>query len=187
MLCLGLISFSIAKNFDNKGSLSETIYLPDTDHIQLTMEEDPYRDKIFSFGDIKLTDDKVILQDIRIDIYSTTDSLFSLDKISESRGKTLTLARQNAENANIDMDVRGNELVLGSNLFIDRSKPWRGQEIDINLYVPIGKEININKVAGNHIGSVKLAEKNGRRYWHYLKPGTYLMTEEGLVRRDSSF
>ncbi len=113
---------------------------------------------------------------IRFRMEKSVDGKVSLSTAFKSRGKTFEVALKNAQNIHYDFIQEGTSLNFNPILHIPKMANWRGQEVLLVLYIPIGTEVRINKEFNRYL--------NGYSYWGCKEEEgdqytTWIMTETG--------
>jgi hypothetical protein len=83
-------------------------------------------------------DDTLVLNDIEIKRYETSDTTFSVKTHFIARGKTIEQAKSRAAKINYSYQLNGEHLVFDP-YFTLGGAPYRAQEVKVSVYVPKGK------------------------------------------------
>jgi hypothetical protein len=75
---------------------------------------------------------------INLEIHKTTEKIAYIQITKRARGASIKEARKNAKNIDYQYKIVGNQLILNSYLITSIKDKFRGQEIDIDLYLPKG-------------------------------------------------
>ncbi len=79
-------------------------------------------------------------------IKKSPDSHFYLEKIYTGKGRDEKSARKNISSLVYDYKLEGNRLILPEEMLLPTSDKYRGQELELVLYVPQGKYIETENV-----------------------------------------
>lgn len=149
IIALGiLISLGINEatqlSYDGKVVQKETINIKPTDTLFLKFKNNDYYSKdIDDRDDFKLTQDEnnheiIYSNDVSIQIMKTDESLPYLQIEKLAKGKNANEARQRAEKIKYNFKVIGNNLILDNYLLNDVANKFRGQSVELFLYLPKG-------------------------------------------------
>ncbi|MEO7176521.1 MAG: PspC domain-containing protein [Saprospiraceae bacterium] len=141
---LGVAGSKIAKSFNVKESLTETMALPNpnADTISIGFAANPYQQSVKVF-DLKYADKRLASEDISLEIKKSNDQLFHLEKVISSRGGNREEARSLASKVNIPVEIQGNRIVLPTFYELQEGETFRGQSVHFTLSVPESKLIFI--------------------------------------------
>jgi phage shock protein PspC (stress-responsive transcriptional regulator) len=149
IIALGiLISLGINEasqlSYDGKVVEKATINIKPTDTLYLKFKNNDYYSKdIDDRDDFKLTQDEnnheiIYSNDVSIQIMKTDALLPYLQVEKLAKGKNANEARQRAEKIKYNFKIDGNNLILDNYLLNDVSNKFRGQSIELFLYLPKG-------------------------------------------------
>ena len=147
--------FFIENNFERKISVPTT---SDTLHISI---------KTKSGNSLALTVDADTLlvqrESYLRNILPTNESEPYLLCRQTAMGRTRTQAAQNAKNIRIPLEIKDNHIVIPDYYEIIKGNTYRGQTVNYQLYLPVGKYI-----------------KNAKSYYSPYNKATYRLKEDGL-------
>ena len=147
--------FFIENNFERKISVPTT---SDTLHISIKSKYD---------NSLVLTVDADTLlvqyESYLRDILPTNETEPYLLCRQTARGRTGSQAAQNAKNIRIPLEIKDNHIVIPDYYEIIRGNTYRGQTVNYQLYLPVGKYI-----------------KNAKSYYSPYNKATYRLKEDGL-------
>lgn len=103
-----------------------------------------------NFGDVLVNDKKITYNGIDFRVKRSETNEFRLEKVATSHGVTVQEAEQLAAAISYNPTIDGNTLTMNKFLDITGQK-FRGQNIDVTLYIPEGKYIRYGKNAHNWI------------------------------------
>jgi hypothetical protein len=93
-------------------------------------------------NDFRITENdngrSIISSDIKLIVYSTTDSIARVKIVKEARGSNYTIAKERAENINYDYSFVNNELLLDAYHSTDVKNKYSEQEVRVIVYLPQG-------------------------------------------------
>lgn len=77
--------------------------------------------------------------DVRLHVLHTDQATAYLQIEKSARGNSFTTAKQRAEKIDYKIELNGNHLVLDNYFLTDVKNKFRGQEVDVYLYLPEGQ------------------------------------------------
>ena len=147
--------FFIENNFERKISVPTT---SDTLHISIKSKYD---------NSLVLTVDADTLlvqyESYLRDILPTNETEPYLLCRQTARGRTGSQAAQNAKNIRIPLEIKDNHIVIPDYYEIIKGNTYRGQTVNYQLYLPVGKYI-----------------RNAKSYYSPYNKATYRLKEDGL-------
>jgi phage shock protein PspC (stress-responsive transcriptional regulator) len=154
LLALWLISIALAISIgvkqasafaaDGRVVQKENILLQPTDTLYIKFKyNDYYAKNVNDSDDFKITQDAagadvIYSNDVRFRIEKTDEKSPYVQIEKEAKGKSLSEARQRAEQIKYSYKIEGNQLILDNYLLTDLKNKFRDQEIEITLFLPEG-------------------------------------------------
>ena len=154
LLALWLISVALAISIgvkqaaafaaDGRVVQKENIMMLPTDTLYIKFKHNDYYAKnVDDRNDFKIAQDLTGLEvlysnDVSLRIESTDEQLPYIQVEKEAKGKSLSEARQRAEQIKYSYKIEGNQLILDNYLVTDLKNKFRDQQIEITLYLPKG-------------------------------------------------
>jgi phage shock protein PspC (stress-responsive transcriptional regulator) len=208
-ISLVLLISSLGKDFRSANTVAETINISQPAKGRMVVQApDP---RLF-FGNAwfdedwdgwDLRDDSMVVSNVRVRIVKSEDSLYHVQKISRSYGKSRSDAMVKAGNIRYDVTNKDSLLNLASGFGISKENKFRGQQVMVVIAVPVGKRIMIDRSVKEKLNPVNIRVNNNRRNWgvnvneedwsndedydyYYNWYGSveYIMTNNGLERVD---
>ncbi len=130
--------------YDGKVVQKETITINPTDTLFLKFKNNDYYSKdIDDRDDFKLTQDEnnqeiIYSNDVSIQIVKTDELRPYLQIEKLAKGKSRNEAKERAEKIKYNFKIEGNTLVLDNYLLSDITTKFRGQSVELFLYLPKG-------------------------------------------------
>lgn len=130
--------------YDGKDVKKETISIAPTDTLFIKfMNNDFYSKDKYHNTDFRLTQDEnnkdiIYSNNISFEVMSTEEKLPYIQVERLAAGKTAADARGRAEKIRYGYKIEGNKLTLDNYLLTDVTNKFRGQRIEIYLYLPKG-------------------------------------------------
>jgi phage shock protein C len=104
----------------------------------------------FFDGELRLTEDTVIIGDVRIKMEKSPNDSFQVEIQRTSRGRNISQARMLAQQISFQITQQDSILYLPSGFSIPRDSKYRGQRIVVIIRVPEGKNVDIDNEVHNH-------------------------------------
>lgn len=154
LLALWLIAVSLAISIgikqasayaaDGRVVKKENITLKANDTLFIRFKHNDYYSKSTNnHNDFLITQDSantdvIYSNDVRLRIVKTVEKLPYIQIEKEAKGKSLSEARQRAEQIKYNYTIEGNQLILDNYLLTDLKNKFRDQQVEITLYLPEG-------------------------------------------------
>jgi len=90
-------------------------------------------------NEVLLSDDKLVVRNVRLSIAKAEGGTFELTKEVSSRGESNAEASELAGAITTDVQFEGNQLKISPYYSLPKGQKWRGQEVKYILKVPEGK------------------------------------------------
>ena len=110
-----------------------------------------------------LSSDTMKLSTIRFNVKVSTDSLYHVTLKKYSFGKNEEQATGRAEKIQYGVFSRDSVLDLASGYAIDKDSKFRGQQVEIEILVPVGKKIRFDESVNDKLNSVNVKVKRSYR------------------------
>ncbi|MBP4139353.1 MULTISPECIES: PspC domain-containing protein [Flavobacterium] len=130
---------------DNKSVEKKAINITAKDTLYVKFRYNDYFAKdLDHHGDFEFVQDSANNQliystDVRLHVLHTDEATPYLQIEKSARGNSLIAAKQRAEKINYKVQINGNHLVLDNYFLTDVKNKFRGQEVDVYLYLPEGQ------------------------------------------------
>ncbi|MEN2489937.1 PspC domain-containing protein [Flavobacterium sp. B11] len=155
LLALWIISIAILTSigikqateisYDNKVVEKKVLSIKPADTLYIKFKYNDYYTKSlnhyreFEFVQDSANNELIYSNDVRLHVLHT-DELAPFIQIEKSaRGNSFTNAKKRAEKINYKFQISGNHLILDNYFLTDVKNKFRGQEVDIYLYLPEGQ------------------------------------------------
>ncbi|PIF31236.1 phage shock protein C (PspC) family protein [Flavobacterium sp. 9] len=132
-------------SYDNKTIEKKDISARATDTLYVKFRyNDYYAKSLNQHSDFEFVQDSANNQliystDVRLHVLHTDKATAYLQIEKSARGNSFVNARQRAEKINYKYQINGNHLVLDNYFLTDVKNKFRGQEVDVYLYLPEGQ------------------------------------------------
>lgn len=118
---------------------ADTLYIKFKYNDYYTKSLNHYRE--FEFVQDSANNDLIYSNDVRLHILHTDENAPFIQVEKSARGNSFTNAKKRAEKINYKFQISGNQLILDNYFLTDVKNKFRGQEVDVYLYVPEGQLI----------------------------------------------
>lgn len=132
---------------ENKVVQKEVVAIRPTDTLFVKFRYNDYYAKSlnhyreFEFVQDSANNELIYSNDVRLHVLHTDEMSPYLQIEKSARGNSLSNAKKRAEKINYKLQVTGNHLILDNFFLTDVKNKFRGQEVDIYLYLPEGQLI----------------------------------------------
>lgn len=132
-----------------------------------------------NFGNISVSDDKIYLPTIEIDIEASRDEYFHLIEERKGYGKTDETAKKHAFALQHERNIQGDTIKISDISFLPTNSKYRGQQLNFILQVPEGKYLSFDK----KLGDIRLTSKlQGERIYRSAVRGQTLTVKDGIIQ-----
>ncbi len=183
---LGFIMLFATLTFLVKGFAAEATY---AQTIDLSGDRKSYVLKVTDFIDDErpydldwtVTEKYHLLADVDLNVKQTLKAKPYLEITTESRGKNRLDARQRAKNFTFYTEQVDSVINLADYFLVPSDEKYRGQNLDLVLYLPVGYSVLLDESTANIINDIKNVTNT---YDGDMLDHTWVMTEAGLVCMD---
>ena len=121
--------------------------------------------------------EKIYSNNIRMNIYTSSDSIFYLKTRKRSQGESRKDARDNAGLIEYDFELSDNTLQLSGYFLSDLNNKFSEQKVYVDLYLPEGQVIYLDSSSSSFLYDVDNVQNV---YDHDMAGHYFQMTREGL-------
>ena len=142
--------------FDGKSVKKETINIAPTDTLFVKFKNNDFYSKDnYHNTDFTLTQDEknneiIYSNNVTIEVMKTEEALPYIQIERLSVGKSAAEARTRAEKIKYGYKIEGSQLVLDNYLLTDVANKFRGQKVELFLYLPKGTLFKADETVQNH-------------------------------------
>lgn len=197
LVCGGILAASIARNFDARARDKQdyTIVQPSTGKLIVNVPDSKV--KVYGRwwrmdGILSMSDDSLFLNNVRLRIVKSNDSLFHIGSYKYSNGPDENAALRNVKEISYGVSQQDSLIYLDRGFSLQRGTRFRNQSVTVNLQVPVGKRIVIKGSVSRRLNSFHI--NAGRNDWDFDEDWNndywwssdveYVMTPGGLERVD---
>jgi phage shock protein PspC (stress-responsive transcriptional regulator) len=211
---IGLISFiflmaNFSRNFNARNGEKTEVSMTSPTNGKMIVRMDDSRTEFYEsdwmginwhhkgpFFDV--TDDSVIMNNVRIDVVKSEDSSWHLDIEKLSRGNTTAEALNTASAINFNVNQHDSLLTLARGFAITPKQQFRNQQVLVVIKVPVGKKIFLSENLDDyHWFTMNRKRRNNgvNMDWEYTDDRDnswdsnveYIMTDHGLERTNRKY
>jgi phage shock protein PspC (stress-responsive transcriptional regulator) len=167
-----------ARQVPLKISAKDTLYVTMEGHLPLNGQWE--RSGMFYFSDARIAvadDDEVIHGIPLLKFKLSADSTGHINVATLARGNTTLQASETAEKVDYKWKQNGDTLVLSDNFTLSPGEKWRMQKTRVEVMLPEGTSVKIDKKAYPVMGYHKNFDR------HDIIGTMYIMSNEGLARK----
>lgn len=150
---LGIIAFSTANDFTNKGSSfstltlektkSNTLYIKAKEKSELNIDNIEFYTGKWNI--ISTKDEKILFGIPEISIINNNENDFMTNITKFSKGKNTILASKRAKNIQFEIEQIGDTLFIDPYYTLLKEEVWRNQNVQLQIFIPSNKNIFIDK------------------------------------------
>ncbi|MES2370976.1 MAG: PspC domain-containing protein [Bacteroidota bacterium] len=192
----GILAASIARNFDAaaKDKQEYTITQPVTGKLIVDIPDTKVKvyGRWFKMdGVLNMNDDSLLLNNVRLHLVKSTDSLYHITANKYSNGADETTALRNVQQINYNIAQQDSLLFLDRGFALQKGTRFRNQRVTVIIQIPVGKKIVIKRRVSSRLNSFHI--NTGRNDWDFDEEWSnnyedwhsdveYIMTVGGLER-----
>lgn len=197
LISAGILAFMLAENFDARARDKQeyTITQPASGKLIITVPDSKVKvyGRWFKMeGILSMTDDSLFLNNVRIHLVKSKDSLYHIEATKYSNGSNESSALRNIREMNYGINQQDSTIWLDRGFSLQRGTKFRNQGVVVTIQIPVGKRIMIDHNVQRRLNHFDL--NNGRNDWDsdedwndnygWSSDVEYRMTVGGLERVD---
>lgn len=199
LIAAGMLAISIARDFDARARDMQEYTIAQPASGKLIVKVPDSKVKVIGRwfkmdGVLSVNDDSLTLNNVRLRIVKSKDSLYHMSAAKYANGRDENAALQNIKEISYGFNQQDSTIWLDRGFSVQKGTRFRNQAVAIILQVPVGKRILIDRSVarrlnwfhmnmGNHDWEWE-DEFNGNDYQYYNDNVEYIMTPGGLERVD---
>lgn len=186
LICLIILSASTFKEYSNKSTTESRFDLGALtgDQVHLISKSTNHRDGRIQLGDLRLgNDDQLeVDHDFKLNLLKSDNDQWSVVKKVRASGSNTKEAKLNAECVDYNfVPLTDSKLEIPTYFSISSGCKYRFQQVEADLYIPVGKTIVMNKDLKWRLGNVDFDKNQMKNGWKFVNDRQYKMTESGLI------
>lgn len=175
-----LTATMLARSFAQQATYTETIDLSGGNAFALRVTDNIDDEQPYDL-DWTITDRAQIIGLVKVDVKSTKGTKPYVELVMTSHGKDRLEARKRAKNYIYFIQQRDSMVDIGNYFTIPTDEKFRGQNLQVNMYLPVGYQVYLDESTIDVIYNVQNVSKT----WDYdMVTHTWVMTENGLACKD---
>jgi hypothetical protein len=197
LISAGILAFMIAENFDARARDKQPLTITQPVTGKLIIKVPDSKVKVYGRwfkmdGLLSVTDDSLFLNNVRIHLVKSNDSLYHMDATKYSNGSNESESLRNIKEMNYGINQQDSTVWLDRGFSLQRGTKFRNQGVVVTIYIPIGKRILIDRTVQRRLNHFDV--NNGRNDWDsdedwndnygWDSDVEYKMTAGGLERAD---
>lgn len=198
LVCGGLLAASIAQNFDARAREKQDYTITQPESGKLIVNVPDSKVKVYGRwfrmdGILNMSDDSLFLNNVRLRLIKSTDSLYHISAYKYSNGSDESSALSNVKQISYGINQQDSLIYLDRGFALQRGTKFRNQSVTVTLQIPVGKRIVIKSAVSRRLNSFHIS--TGRNDWdfdedwnndyeHWSSDVEYVMTVGGLERVD---
>ncbi len=146
-------------------------------------------------GPFNLTDDSLVVKNVRVKIEKSRDSVYHVFAIKASNGSSVKQAEEFARTLGFQVNQQDSTLYLDNGFSLPSGQKFRNQQVLVTVQVPLGKRVLVDRsVSRRYHWFIIDRGRNDNWNWdweddseksYYYSDGVeYIMTTGGLERTD---
>lgn len=196
VFCFIALIVSVSRDFKAVNSLNEqdiVLTNPSANKLEITTvspDQKFYRSRWFRIEPFQgLDEDTAMVQNVTVHIVKSPNDSFRVTMLKMVNGRTRRYADTLANMINFNAVQRDSLLIIDKGIAITRKDKFRNQHIVLTVYVPVGKQIRVNRNVGWGGGNISFGPWGDRNDWDIdfedLEHGwdedvDYIMKADGL-------
>jgi phage shock protein PspC (stress-responsive transcriptional regulator) len=190
-----ILAASITKDFATVAREKQdyTIVQPSTGKMVVKVAEGNFKvyGRMFRMdGLLSMTDDSIYLNNVRVRISKSPDSLYHSYVIKSSHAGDDDAALRNAKEITYSVNQQDSVLYLSRGFAVQKGTRFRNQNVMITIQVPVGKRIQIDRSVNRKLNWFHMDGRHDdwnedwEEYQSWMDNVEYIMTVGGLERVD---
>lgn len=170
-VCLGIFISSMVGSFRRYDRVEQTVPIQyGINKMIVSVNEPEIRysgtfDWIESDGEgFDVTEDSLHFSNVKLNVEKSNDSLYHVTLWRYSRGKNRNDAREKAEKIVYNISSFDSNLYLGSGLSVGKPQKFRGQQVLIEIRIPVGRRIVFDESVKDRLHPMKVRMRERGRW-----------------------
>lgn len=178
IFCFCSVNWVKEFNSNSKVTHKETLVY----HENYVIKGSPSEKGEIQFGNISVDNTNVYSNYVGINFHTTPDSIGMIEYTKKTRGKNKADDIEHINNIQYDFSMEGNVMTFPTHLKLKDQKEWRGQNIIVDVYIPYGTEITVDKKLLHRLNKIEFADKGTRLSDFTEKTNNLKATEKGFEK-----
>ncbi len=196
LVCACLLAGSIARNFDARAREKQDYTITQPLSGKLIVKVPEGRVKVYGRfmkmdGILSMTDDSLVLNNVRLHIVKSEDSLFHVSAYKYSHGPNESAALKNVQDIHYGINQDDSVIAMDRGFSLQRGTRFRNQSVTVTIQVPVGKRIVITGSVNRKLNYFHINSNNSdwdfeddwnNNWERWDSDVEYVMTTTGLER-----
>lgn len=194
LICGCVLAASIARNFDARARDKEeyTIVQPTSGKLIINVPESKVKTygRWFKMdGILNINDDSVFMNNVRLRVTKSNDSLYHISAYKYSNGPDESEALKNVQSIHYGIAQQDSLIYLDRGFSLQRGTRFRNQSVSVTLQVPVGKRVVIKGSVSHRLNYFHINTHNDWDFdedrdedYGWYSDVEYIMTPGGLER-----
>jgi phage shock protein PspC (stress-responsive transcriptional regulator)/tetrahydromethanopterin S-methyltransferase subunit G len=196
LICGGILAATIARNFNARARDKQEYTITQPLSGKLIVDIPESKVKVYGRwfkmdGILSMNDDSLFLNNVKLRLIKSTDSLYHINAYKYSNGPEEAIALRNVQEIHYGITQQDSLIYLDRGFALQKGTKFRNQGVTVTIEIPIGKRIiikrsvvrNLNSFHINtHDGSWDFDEEWSNYYEDWRSNEEYIMTAGGLER-----
>lgn len=197
LVCAGMLVASIVSDFDARAREKQEYALSQPANGKMVVKVPESSIKVYGRwlkmdGILRVTEDSLFLNNVRLQVMKSPDSLYHVSAFRYSNGPDESAAMRNVNNIKYGINQQDSMLYLDRGFSLQKGTRFRNQSVTVTIQVPVGKRIVITSSVNRKL-NYSFHFGNGNRDWDFDEDWSnkyeswssdveYIMTIAGLER-----
>jgi hypothetical protein len=199
LVSAGILTSMILSNFDARAREKQDYTITQPKSGKLIVSVPDSKVKVYGYGRwfkmdgiLNMTEDSLFMNNVRLRIVRSSDSLYHINSFKYSNGPDESAALKNVKQISFGINQEDSLINLDRGFSLQRGTRFRNQGVTVNILVPIGKRIVIKGNVSRRLNSFDIHtgrndqdfEDDWNNDYGWSSDVEYVMTASGLERVD---
>ncbi|MEN9686439.1 MAG: hypothetical protein RLZZ28_2225 [Bacteroidota bacterium] len=197
LVCAGFLAGSIARDFDARARDKQEYTITQPMNGKMIVQVPESKVKVYGRwlhmdGILNMNDDSLFLNNVKLRITKSNDSIFHVSSYKYSHGTNEGIALQNLREMSYGINQQDSTIYLDRGFALKKGTKFRNQSVTVTIQVPIGKKIVITRSVNRSLNSFNFRSNRdewdfddevwSNHYENWSSDVEYIMTPGGLER-----
>ena len=188
--CLLSVAGNVSREFSSEINTTQNIALPQSNLIKIATNTNGYSGIDLPINNIHLLNNELDI-DANLTIKKSTNGQFLLEKKVYSNGGSNEEARRFMNQVVYEVRMNGDSIIIPKYFELPKGAKWRNQQVEMTLYVPVGKSILLNSNVDYRIDrgddENDNTDEDALNECRDRAKGAWIMTDKGLKCANDKF
>ena len=191
LFCLLSVAGNVSKEFSYRSNTTQNIQLPQSNLIKLATNTNGYTGMNIVLDKVHVMKNELDIDANVIKIKKSENGQFYIEKKIFSNGGSNEEARRFMNQVVYEVRMNGDSIIIPKYFELPRGSKWRNQEIELTLYMPVGKSIKLNPDVDYQIEKGDdvndKTDEDALNECRDRSKGAWIMTDTGLKCANEKF